>query len=76
MYSHVICQHSHCCMTKVTTFCCLAPLSAGGVGGLINVVLNGIVPGIGMRSAWAEGNALGKGPVVMHVPRCGHMWCA
>ncbi len=33
------------------------------------MVLEDTVPGVGMRAAYAEGNALGKGPVIMHVPR-------
>jgi hypothetical protein len=41
----------------------------GGVGGLVNMVLEESVLGIGMRAAYAEGNALGKGPVVLHIPR-------
>ncbi len=40
------------------------------MGGLISVVLGDTVPGVGMRAAYAEGNGMGKGPVVMHIPRC------
>ncbi|KAJ9505116.1 hypothetical protein QJQ45_029957, partial [Haematococcus lacustris] len=43
-------------------------LGCGGVGGLASMVLGESVAGVGMRAAYAEGNALGKGPVVMHIP--------
>ncbi|GIM04959.1 hypothetical protein Vretimale_9401, partial [Volvox reticuliferus] len=43
-------------------------LGAGGVGGLISCVLENHVPGMSSAAAYAEGNALGKGPLVMHVP--------
>ena len=45
-------------------------LPAGGVGGLVTQVLGGTLAGVGLRAAYAEGNALGKGPVVLHIPRC------
>jgi hypothetical protein len=43
-------------------------LGAGGVGGLVSCVLESHVPGMSSAAAYAEGNALGKGPVVMHTP--------
>ncbi len=52
-------------------------LGAGGVGGLVACVLEAQVPGVCSSAAYAEGNAMGKGPVVMHIPwallqvRCG-----
>ncbi|KAG2448639.1 hypothetical protein HYH02_006526 [Chlamydomonas schloesseri] len=43
-------------------------LGAGGVGGLTSCVLESHVPGMSSAAAYAEGNAMGKGPVVMHIP--------
>ncbi|MEW5302841.1 MAG: hypothetical protein WDW36_005584 [Sanguina aurantia] len=42
-------------------------MGSGGVAGLISLVLQASMPGVTMRAAYAEGNALGKGPVVMHI---------
>ncbi|KAG1664314.1 hypothetical protein FOA52_005712 [Chlamydomonas sp. UWO 241] len=42
-------------------------IGIGGVGGLTSSVLGGHIPGTLIREAYAEGNALGKGPVLFHV---------
>ncbi len=40
---------------------------AGGVGGLVSCVLETYVPGMTSAGAYAEGNAMGKGPVILHI---------
>lgn len=42
--------------------------TAGGVGGLISTVLEARVPGMSSSAAYAEGNAMGKGPVALAIP--------
>eukprot|EP00798_Chlamydomonas_sp_ICE-L_P011079 gene11079-18688_t len=44
-------------------------LGSGGVGGVINVVLQDYVPGVSMVAAYAEGNSFGRGPVVLRLPK-------
>ncbi|GAX86578.1 hypothetical protein CEUSTIGMA_g13986.t1, partial [Chlamydomonas eustigma] len=45
-------------------------LGAGGVGGLMSLVLGGLpVPGMTVLSVHAEGTAMGKGPVVLFMPK-------
>lgn len=43
-------------------------LGAGGVGGLVSTLIGGPVPGMNIVGVYAEGNALGKGPVVLRLP--------
>ena len=43
-------------------------LGAGGVGGLVATLLGGSVPGMDIVGIYAEGNSLGKGPVVLRLP--------
>lgn len=46
-------------------------LGSGGMGGLVSMILQDSEKlSMGLRAAYAEGNAMGKGPVVMRVPRC------
>lgn len=52
---------------KIWTTQRVCQMHTGGVAGLISLVLQASMPGVTMRAAYAEGNALGKGPVVMHI---------
>eukprot|EP00798_Chlamydomonas_sp_ICE-L_P030883 gene30883-35931_t len=44
-------------------------MGTGGVGGLTSAMMGGHIPGFAVRAAYAEANALGKGPVVFHLPQ-------
>lgn len=43
-------------------------VGSGGAVGLIASLIGKYVPGIMPRTIYAEGNATGRGPIVLHIP--------
>ena len=43
-------------------------MGTGGAIGLMASVIGAYVPGIMAKSVFAEGNAMGRGPIILHIP--------